>query len=88
MVTKQEAMTCGEFFCITHRKRNGGIFRYRASGKCKTWKTRPDHFRLPVKYGIYQSCYITHENAHEWSVIDPTDLSVKQKDLADIRSTW
>jgi hypothetical protein len=52
----------------------GKIYRVRRSGKTKTWKTRPGEFRIPVKcefripvkYGLYQSFYITHENAHEW----------------------
>jgi hypothetical protein len=35
----------------------------RVSGKCQTWKTRPDDFKLPVKYGMYESLYITPENA-------------------------
>ncbi len=32
--------------------------KVRVSGKCKTWKTRPGDFKLPVKYGMYESFYI------------------------------
>ena len=43
--------------------------RCRVSGKCQTWKTRPTEFKLPVKHGLYDSFYITEDNATEWSVI-------------------
>ncbi len=46
--------------------RTKGI-RVRVSGKCQTWKTRPNEFKLPVKYGLYESGYITNDNASEWS---------------------
>lgn len=41
--------------------------RYRPNGRVQTWKTRPGHFRLPVKYGL-RGPYgaITHENGHEF----------------------
>jgi len=42
--------------------------RCRVNGKCKTWKTRPDEFKLPVKHGLRQCFYITEVNAHEWRV--------------------
>ncbi len=41
-----------------------------ASGKLKTWKTRPNDFQLPVKYGIRQCFYITPSNVKDW-VIEP-----------------
>jgi hypothetical protein len=41
---------------------------WRASGKCQTWKTRPNEFKLPVKHGLYNNAHITHENAHLFEV--------------------
>jgi len=38
----------------------------RVTGKCKTWKTRPDEFKLPVARGMYEHGYITHETAEDW----------------------
>ena len=29
----------------------------RVTGKPKTWKTRPGHVRVPIKYGMYESSY-------------------------------
>jgi hypothetical protein len=41
--------------------------RCRVNGKCKTLKTRPDFFELPVKHGLKQCFYITPNNANEWT---------------------
>ena len=43
----------------------------RVSGKCQTWKTRPGEFRLPVKYGLYESGEITHNDLARWSKGSP-----------------
>lgn len=39
------------------------IQRFRRNGVTQTWKTRPDHFRVPVKYGFKGYAEITHDNA-------------------------
>jgi hypothetical protein len=57
---------CSEFYHRKERNADGTPVRCRVTGKCKTWKTRPTHFRLSVKHGMYDSFYLTHENAHEW----------------------
>jgi hypothetical protein len=42
---------------------------FRRNGRTKTWKTRPDEFHLPVKYGFRGTgSYITHINAADWHV--------------------
>ena len=56
------------FHHVTMTNHDGTPLRVRVTGKCKTWKTRPTHFRLPVKYGLYESGYITHENCNDWRV--------------------
>jgi len=58
------------FHHVDMKNADGTPLRVRVTGKCKTWKTRPTHFRLPVKYGMYESGYITHENCKEWRVGD------------------
>jgi hypothetical protein len=87
MVTKEQAMTCRDFHYTGNRDctctvgPKGGkkycITQVRASGKCQTWKTRPDEFRLPVKYGIYESSAITHSNAHNWHTAADCPLNKK-----------
>ena len=69
MITKQQALTATRF---EHAKLKGSDkqpIRCRAMGKCQTWLTRPEHFKLPVKHGMYNSFYITHENAADWVAV-------------------
>ncbi len=76
MVTKEQALTRRMFHytgnhpctrtvgprgCVTTK-----VTMVRASGLCKTWVTRPEHFQLPVKHGLRDSAYITHDNAEHW----------------------
>lgn len=71
MVTKEQALTENRFkFKISNpRHKSYGEYRScRRNGKTKTWKTRPDEFKVPVKYGLYEYFYITHENAGEFEV--------------------
>ena len=71
-VTKQNAITANEFFSthLTNKDKNKTPLKVRRTGKTQTWKTRPDEFKIPVKYGLYESTYITHNNAHEWQIAD------------------
>lgn len=83
MITKEQAVEAGAyrasrtFYHATLRNSDGSAVRCRASGRCKVWKTRPDDFRLPVKYGLRDYFYITPRNAHEWLVNDPTTRALK-----------
>jgi hypothetical protein len=38
--------------------------RWRTNGQLKTWKTRPDEFRQPIKHGLYDYSYIDEGNAY------------------------
>lgn len=89
MITKSQAMSLnygaelhytGNHECTKTIGPRGGvtvkITHVRVSGRCQTWKTRPDEFRLPVKYGLYESSAITHLNASCWHL--PTDCPVKE----------
>jgi len=70
MITKQVATSVSYrhiFQHVTLKNADGTPLRCRVNGKCKTWKTRPNDFRLPVKYGLKECFYITPENAREWN---------------------
>ena len=67
-MTKDEALKANNFEHLTAKNKNGTPLRARRNGKTKTWKTRPDEFSVPAKYGMYGYFYITHENANEWKV--------------------
>ena len=72
MITKDEALILGDrwgnstLYHVSLRNSDGSPVRCRVNGRCKIWKTRPDDFRLPVKYGLRECFYITPSNAHEW----------------------
>jgi hypothetical protein len=79
MVTKEQAQNLrygqtlhytGKHTCSRHVGPRGGvtekIVNVRVSGKCQTWKTRPQEFSIPVKYGLYESSYLTHTNAADF----------------------
>jgi hypothetical protein len=68
MITKEQALTCNEF----HENHWQGekIVKWRRNGKTQTWKTRPDDFRVPVKYGLYQFGQITPIQAPEMHVAE------------------
>ena len=73
MVTKEQAVNAAwgtTFHHVTLKNADGTPVRCRPNGKCKTWKTRPADFKLPVKYGLKECFYITPENADQWEVVN------------------
>jgi len=85
MVTKEQAMTeryfhyTGKHDCNKTVGPRGGvkvfITEVRASGKCQTWKRDLNRFRLPVKYGLYESSEITDRNNEDWHVASECPLN-------------
>ena len=57
---------------VLHHKTNKGSdgkpMRCRVMGACKTWKSRPNDFSLPVKHGLYTSFQINQGSGHLWEV--------------------
>lgn len=77
MVTKQEALDHDTFHygtCTQHIGPRGGIthriIAVRRSGQTKVWKRDTERFRIPIKYGLYQSSYITNLNAADFHTAD------------------
>lgn len=64
-------MTSAEAHALSHsfefRANDGKVRNARRSGKVKTWKTRPHDYRIPVKYGLYESSAL---------VPDPEDVEL------------
>lgn len=68
-VTKQNQEGVNMFYHATVlNKSDKQPARARRTGKTQLWKTRPNDFKIPVKHGMYDSFYITHDNAHEWNI--------------------
>lgn len=71
MVTKAQALTANNFhYEHPTAKCKAKVYNCRRNGKTKTWKTRPNEFKVPIKYGLYTCGYITHDNAHNFHVAD------------------
>lgn len=69
MITKEQALTANHFTHVSLKNSDKKTpARCRRMGKTQTWKTRPNEFKIPVKHGLYDSFYITQENASEWNV--------------------
>ena len=65
---KQEVISANEFWSRLWRNADGSPVRARRSGKTQVWKTRPDDFKQPVKYGLKLSFYITPQNIGDWVI--------------------
>lgn len=76
MVIKEQALICNEFHYTGKHDctqiigpREGTkitIIAVRRSGKTQIWKRDIERFRVPVKYGLYESAEITNKNASDW----------------------
>jgi hypothetical protein len=45
---------------------DGTPVRCQVTGKPKAYKRVPENVRVPVKYGMYDSFYLTKDNCDEW----------------------
>jgi hypothetical protein len=71
MITKDIAMklTHGTILHhVTEKNADGTPVRVRITGQCKTWKTRPNDFRIPWKYGLYCYGYVDQDNCSSFYV--------------------
>lgn len=67
-VTKENNDSVMEFFHITEKNRDKSRVKVRRNGRTKYWKTRPNDFRIPVKYGMYTYLYIDQNNCEQWTI--------------------
>jgi hypothetical protein len=65
--------------CWKHVGPKGGIKLHmeiwRVSGKCKTWKTRPNEFRLPIKFGLYSHSHINDGNCKDFHFVSDCPIA-------------
>lgn len=50
------------------------VTEVRQSGSIKTWKTRPNDFHMPVKYGLRESWYVDQDNAKDFHLASECPL--------------
>lgn len=71
MITKEIAQNASYrtiFHHINLKNSDMTPVRCRVNGKCKTWVTKPNEFRLPVKHGLKDCFYIDQNNAMDWQL--------------------
>lgn len=68
MITKEQALdpSSREFWHMKMKNADGTPLRVRRTGQTQTWVTRPNEWRIPVKYVLRDGAYITQQSAHLW----------------------
>jgi len=64
MITLEQAKNLNHGTILYHveqRNADGTPVRWRVNGKPKTWKTRPDEVKVPVKHGFRDYDYLTED---------------------------
>jgi hypothetical protein len=85
VITKQQAIEANEFHfdeCRKYIGSRGGVtrstLRFRRNGRTQTWKTRPDHFRVPVKRGLREYDHIVQTEAYLWHTAEDCKPTVRR----------
>lgn len=65
-ISKAQALIEREFHEDVPRRKDGSCYVWRRNGATQTWKTRPDEFRVPVKYGLYEYGQIREYDAERF----------------------
>ena len=81
MITKEQALTAQEFHageCTQTVGPRGGVKTrqeiWRRNGQTKTWKTRPEEFRVPLKHGMNNCGYAANFNASMFHTVEDCPL--------------
>jgi hypothetical protein len=69
-ITRANCEKFNIFEHVTLKNADGSRLRSRRNGKTKLWKTRPDDFSIPCKYGMYYYFNITHYNGKDWEGVE------------------
>jgi hypothetical protein len=68
----------GKGSCLRYIGKRGAVHQIitvvRLSGKCKTWKKDPIRFRQPVKYGLWCSFAVEHNNQEDFHLASECPL--------------
>lgn len=74
MVTLAQAKKLRYRQVLYHRRwtnADGSAERWRVNGRPKTWKTRPNEVRVPIKRGLFEFGYLTQDNLKDFSLKEP-----------------
>ena len=65
MITLEQAKTLAWrdiLYHVSNRNGDGTPERWRVNGQVKTWQTRPQDVRVPIKHGLYDYDYLTQND--------------------------
>jgi len=71
-------MTAAEIRALTYNDHplvilnNGRVGTVKVNGAVKTWKTRPNEFEIPVKYGLYECARFSAREAIGKFIVEVT----------------
>ncbi len=51
------------------RMSNGNLWSCRRNGRTQTWKTRPNDFRIPIKYGFKEYGQVTQDSINSPEIV-------------------
>jgi hypothetical protein len=88
-VTRQEVLDAGyNGRYHEEHKPAGKIYEWRANGRCQTWKTMPNRFSQPVKYGIRSYGYITQDNMNNFHLASKCPTRHVRVELPEGNGNW
>ena len=61
---------------------DGTPARYRVNGQVKTWKTRPNEVRVPLKRGLYEHGYLNHHNLGDFFFTEEEAMDPLKKEAS------
>jgi polyphosphate kinase 2 (PPK2 family) len=67
LITKENQVNVNTFYHVSKTNSTGRL-KVRRNGNTKVWKTRPDEFKIPVKYGLYEYGYLTEKDCNNWTI--------------------
>lgn len=80
-MTQDQIINC-RFFHLNSSceiRPNNRQYCVRRTGKTKLWKRSPKRFKIPVKFGLYQSGYIDETNVQAWHASEDCPLLSDEK---------
>lgn len=88
MITKKQAEKLyirQEIYAVNHFNADSTHQRWRVNGMCKTWKTRPEHFCVPIKHGLWSYDYLTHDNFEDFCLTEEEAAEQRAEELAEAK---
>ena len=77
-INRKNADQFEKFESKTLKKKSGDPWTCKKNGVMKTWKTRPNEFKIPVKIGMYNHFYIDQNNCDAWCGILDLDKNASE----------